>query len=82
MKKIISLIMAGIMCMGLTSCKKVSDKTDWAYIEEKGKITIGVTNYPPMNYLDDNGNWTGFDTEFAQAVGKKLGVEVEFKEIS
>lgn len=35
-----------------------------------------------MNYLDDNGEWTGFDTEFAQAVGESLGVEVEFVEIS
>ncbi len=82
MKKIISLIMACVMCLGLTSCKKRSDKTDWAYIEEKGKMTIGVTNYPPMNYLDDEGNWTGFDTEFAEAVCKKLGVDVEFIEIS
>ena len=82
MKKIISLVLAGVMCMGLTSCKKVSDKTDLAYIQEKGKITIGVTNYPPMNYLDDEGNWTGFDTEFAEAVAKKLGVDVEFVEIS
>ena len=82
MKKIISLVLAGVMCMGLTSCKKVSDKTDLAYIQEKGKITIGVTNYPPMNYLDDEGNWTGFDTELAEAVAKKLGVDVEFVEIS
>ena len=31
-----------------------------------------------MNYKDENGNWTGFDTEFAQAVCEKLGVEAEF----
>lgn len=82
MKKIISLVLACTMCLSLASCKKRSDKADWAYIEEKGKMTIGVTNYPPMNYLDDEGKWTGFDTEFAEAVCKKLGVDVEFIEIS
>src|SRR5215510_7773831 len=34
-----------------------------------------------MNYKDANGNWTGFETEFAQAVGAKLGMQVEFQEI-
>lgn len=82
MKKILSIILAGAMCLSLASCKKRSDKTDWAYIEEKGTMTVGVTNYPPMNYMDDNGNWTGFDTEFAEAVCKKLGLKVEFIEIS
>ena len=56
--------------------------SDWAYIENKGVLTIGVTNYPPMNYLDDNGEWTGFDTDLANAVGEVLGIKVEFVEIS
>ena len=41
-------------------------------------MVIGVTLYEPMNYKDESGNWTGFDTEFAQAVCEKLGVEAEF----
>ena len=35
-----------------------------------------------MNYKDKNGEWTGFDTEFAQALGEKLGVKVQFVEIN
>lgn len=57
-------------------------ESDLAYVKEKGVLVIGVTNYPPMNYLDDAGNWTGFDTEFAQAVCETLGVKAEFVEIS
>jgi len=44
-------------------------------------IRCGVTQYAPMNYLDDDGNWTGFDTEFARLVGEKLGRKVIFVEI-
>ena len=44
-------------------------------------IIAGVTRFEPMNYLDASGNWTGFDTEFAQEVAKRLGTEVEFQEI-
>lgn len=59
-----------------------SAESDLAYVKEKGVLVIGVTNYPPMNYLDEAGNWTGFDTEFAQAVCETLGVKAEFVEIS
>ena len=79
MKKIASIIMAGIMCLSMTSCgqKTASDKD---YITENGKMVIGMTIYEPMNY-EENGELTGFDTEFAKAVCEKLGVEAEFVEI-
>jgi polar amino acid transport system substrate-binding protein len=51
---------------------------DLAYIIEKGKLVIGITPYEPMNYKDENGKLTGFDTEFAEAVCAKLGVTPEF----
>ena len=54
---------------------------DLDYIKENGKLVIGITDYAPMNYKDDKGEWTGFDTEFAIAVCEKLGVEAEFVEI-
>ena len=31
-----------------------------------------------MDYKDDNGQWTGFDAEFARLFAQELGVEVEF----
>ncbi|MGN1329378.1 MAG: transporter substrate-binding domain-containing protein [Eubacterium sp.] len=53
--------------------------SDLATIKENGKLVIGITDYEPMNYKDkETGEWTGFDTEYAQAVCEKLGVEAEF----
>lgn len=52
--------------------------SDLAYIQSKGSLVIGITEYKPMNYRDDSGNWTGFDTEFAEAVCAKLGVKADF----
>ena len=59
-------------------------KDDFAYIKEKGKMIVGMTVYAPMNYYEDEAKTvlTGFDTEFALAVGEKLGVEIEFFEIA
>ncbi len=51
--------------------------SDLAYVTDKGTLVVGITEYEPMNYEKD-GKWTGFDTEFAEAVAAKLGVTAEF----
>ena len=56
--------------------------SDLAYLQNKGKMTIGYTVYEPMNYTDESGTFTGFDTELATAVCEKLGVEPDFVEIN
>lgn len=50
-------------------------------VKANGKLVVGMTDYAPMNYKDENDEWTGFDTEFAQAFAKTLDVDVEFVEI-
>ncbi len=54
-------------------------ESDLEYIKNKGEMIIGYTIYEPMNYTDDNGVFTGFDTELAIAVCEKLGVEPAFQ---
>ncbi len=56
--------------------------SDLAYVTENGKLVVGITIYEPMNYYDEAGALTGFDTEFAQAVCEKMGLEAEFVEIN
>ena len=59
-----------------------TEGSDLDYIKGKGKLVIGYTVYEPMNYTDEQGNFTGFDTELATAVCEKLGVEPDFVEIN
>ena len=78
MKKTIAMILSILMILScFAGCGSKSD-SDLAYIKDKGKLIVGITDYAPMDYKDENGNWTGFDAEFAQLVAKELGVEVEF----
>lgn len=78
MKKIAALLMTAVMALGISGC---SAKKDWEYIEDKGTLTVGITLFEPMNYYDENGELTGFETEFTKAVCEKLGVEPVFQEI-
>ncbi|MBR5322393.1 MAG: transporter substrate-binding domain-containing protein [Clostridia bacterium] len=73
MKKTLSLVMSIVLIIGtvfaFTSCGKKEDNT----------LTCGVTIFENMNEQDENGNWTGFESEFAIEVGKILGMDVEFQ---
>lgn len=83
MKRVLALIAIAVMMLTMAACGAKPEagetpKGDVATIQEAGKLVVGVTVYEPMNYLNDDGAWDGFDTEFANAVAKKLGVEAQF----
>ena len=79
-KKILAVLMMTVLLAGLVACGGAAE--DWKYIEKKGNLVIGITYFEPMNFLDENGELTGFETEFAKAVCEILGVEPKFQEIS
>ena len=78
MKKIFALVLTLIVILSVFAGCGQQNTSDLAYVQEKGKLVVGVTIYEPMDYQDENGNWTGFDAEFAQMVAEDLGVEAEF----
>ena len=73
MKKLFALVMVLVMTLTcFAACNtNAGAGTDMENIQQKGKIVIGITDYAPMDYKDENGNWTGFDAEFAQLFAKE-----------
>ncbi len=73
MKKVLSLILSLVLVVGaltaFVSCSEEEDKT----------LVCGVTIFEKMNEQDEDGNWTGFESDFAREVGKILGMDVKFQ---
>lgn len=83
MKKVLVLLMAALLVFSFAACGNTpaqddTNNSDLAYVQGKGEMVIGYTLYEPMNFEDENGKLTGFDTEFAEAVCAKLGVKPKF----
>ena len=74
-KRVIAgILLAGILAVTLAGCKN----TDKAKEEtEKPVITLGSDNYPPYNYLNEDGVPTGIDVELATEAFKRMGYQVE-----
>ncbi|MBD5513655.1 MAG: transporter substrate-binding domain-containing protein [Lachnospiraceae bacterium] len=58
-----------------------AEDSDVAYIQNKGTMIVGITDFAPMDYKDASGEWIGFDADMARLVAEKLGVEAQFVEI-
>ena len=85
MKKILVLMLTLAMALSLAACGKKDSETsgtakdgDLAYVKEKGTLVVGITDFEPMDYKNDAGEWIGFDADMARVVANTLGVEAQF----
>ena len=85
-KRVLSVLLCTAMAVSMFAGCGGSDnggesESDKAYVEDKGTLVVGITNFEPMDYKDESGEWVGFDADLAKAFAESLGVEAEFVEI-
>ena len=79
MKKLLVMILALLMLATcFAGCQSADSGSDLAYVKKNGKLIVGITDYAPMDYKDDSGEWTGFDAGLARLFAAELGVDCEF----
>ena len=93
MKKLIALVLTAVMALSITACGSSSSEdtsgstadtaseSDMQKVKDEGTLVVGITDFAPMDYKDEDGNWIGFDADMAAVVAEKLGVAIEFVEI-
>ena len=75
-----------VLAMGLTACGKKSSDEDskstartLQEIKDSGEVVIGVfSDKKPFGYVDENGEYQGYDVYFGNRIAKDLGVEVKY----
>lgn len=79
---ILSVFAAG--CGGAASEEEPAGDADTSLtdIQDKGTMIVGIDDqFPPMGFVDEDGEITGFDVELSKLVAEKLGVEAEIQPI-
>ena len=84
MKKILALMLVALMAIfTLVACKEEAPANDDVVVNDNGEVvetlTCGVTIFENMNEQNEDGTWTGFETEFAEAVAELIGMKAEFQ---
>lgn len=80
MKKLVSIVLAALTAVLCFAGCGEKTQADSAYVQDKGTLIIGVTEFAPMDYKENN-DWIGFDADMAKAFAKSLGVKAEIVEI-
>lgn len=90
-KRAFAILLTLMMALSLAACggsdsgsdseSGTSGDSDMAYVQDKKTLVVGITDFDPMDYKDDSGEWIGFDADMAKAFAESLGVEAEFVEI-
>lgn len=70
-KKTLAVVLAAAMTVGM-----VSGVTVYADADSKTLVVGFDAEYPPFGYMDDNGEYVGFDLDLAQKVCDNLGWEL------
>ena len=82
--KILALLLAAVLSVSLFGVQAFADDAEGGFrtldeIKESGVINIGVfSDKSPFGYVDENGDYQGYDVYFAERIGQDLGVEVNF----
>lgn len=59
------------------------EEVDIKTFDEDGILTVGFDkDFPPMGFVDDKGNFIGFDLDLATEVAKRIGLKVKYQPIA
>lgn len=90
-QKVMSLLLAAMMTLGICACGTAEEETqadsvqvtDKAAAEADKVFTVGFDQeFPPMGFVDENGEFTGFDLELAKEAAKRMGMEIQLQPIA
>ena len=72
-QKIIIIILSMICVLGISMNVRA---------QEKRTLTVGTNaEYAPFDYLDENGNITGFDIDLIEAIAKSQNIEIVWRDL-
>jgi polar amino acid transport system substrate-binding protein len=77
-RKVLAILLMVMMVLGITACGSKDVGSNVA-----GTLTVGFDqNFPPMGFVGDDGEFTGFDLELAAEVAKRLDLKLELQPIA
>ncbi|HAF48050.1 MAG TPA: amino acid ABC transporter substrate-binding protein [Anaerolineaceae bacterium] len=83
MKKVsVVLMMMFFLAIALVGCASPEADSVLDKIQEAGTMVVGTSaDYPPYEYVDESGNFAGFDIELMTEIAKRMNVELEWTDM-
>jgi ABC-type amino acid transport substrate-binding protein len=77
------ILLTMLMVLLLAACGSPQPADHLELVQQAGVIKVGTSaDYPPFEYIGDDGERTGFDIALMSEIGKRLGVKLDWKDIA
>jgi polar amino acid transport system substrate-binding protein len=77
-RRSMAVFAAVLLLVSLASSAVFAEESILDKVMKEKVVRVGSNNdTPPMNYIDEKGDWVGFDIDLGNAIAEKLGVKVE-----
>lgn len=82
----LTIFLAGLILLGsacaLTPQTAATSGSKLDEVQSAGKVRVGVRfDNPPLSFIEDNGDWVGFDVDLAKALAQEMGLEIEMVKV-
>lgn len=82
MKRTTLTLIVLLIVLLMAGCQQGGTDNHLAEIQEAGKMVVGTSaDYPPFEYVDENGEFAGFDMALIQEIGRRMELEVEIQDM-
>lgn len=82
MKRTTLTLIVLLIVLLMAGCQQGGADNHLAEIQEAGKMVVGTSaDYPPFEYVDENGEFAGFDMALIQEIGRRMDLEVEVQDM-
>lgn len=78
----ITIILAVLISACAGASADTAGSSAFERVTEEGLVRVGVRfDNPPLSFINDDGDWVGFDVDLANALAEQLGFEIEMVKI-
>jgi len=82
MKSRIVIVLVIISTILLAGCKSTKEVNHLEKMRAANKAVVGTSaDYPPFEYIDEEGNFAGFDIELMEEIVKRMGLKLEWQDM-
>lgn len=75
---LISLLLIIVLSMAACVSTSTASISKLEAVTEDGRVRVGIRfDNPPLSFIDNEGNWVGFDVDLANALAEEMGLEIE-----
>jgi polar amino acid transport system substrate-binding protein len=75
---IVSIAFSLVAVFLISACSGDSSRSTYDRVTEDGGVRVGIRfDNPPLSFIDEGGEWVGFDVDLADELAKRLGVEID-----